>query len=68
MSAKQSVVGSSDYVRSVEQTAEILGVSVRTLRRMQLRGDAPRRIRISDRRYGFRDSEISQFLASRAEA
>jgi predicted DNA-binding transcriptional regulator AlpA len=51
-----------DYVRNRRETAKILGVSVRTLRRMEARGDAPPRVRITERIIGFRDSAIDAFL------
>jgi predicted DNA-binding transcriptional regulator AlpA len=57
-----------DCVRSRQQTADILGISVRTLSRMELRGEAPPRIKITERVIGYRDSEINKFLESRTVA
>ena len=54
-----------DFVRSIPETASILGVSVKTLRRMESRGDAPRRVHVTERIIGFRDSDIQKFLESR---
>lgn len=68
MEKKNGEAAALDHVRSIQQTAEILGVSTRTLHRMQLRGEAPPRIKISDRIFGYRDSAIDHFLASRVEA
>jgi len=57
-----------DYVRNRRETAKILGVSVRTLRRMEARGEAPPRVRITERIIGFRDSAIDAFLNARTAA
>lgn len=54
-----------DFVRRPQETAERLGVSVRTLRRMELRKEISA-IQITDRCKGFRDSEIEKFLNARA--
>ena len=59
---------SADYVRSRREAAQILGVSVRTLRRMELSGKAPPRIQVTDRVVGYRDSEINRFLEARTVA
>ena len=55
-----------DYVRGRAETAKILGISVRTLTRMEANGMAPARVRITDRIVGYRQSAIDQFLAERA--
>ena len=57
-----------DYVRSRQEAAKIMGVSVRTLKRMELRGEAPPRVKITERIIGYRDSAIDQFLTSRTAA
>jgi predicted DNA-binding transcriptional regulator AlpA len=57
-----------DYVRTRKQVAEFLGISLRTLQRMESRGEIPGRIRVSDRIYGYRQSTIDRFLASRTAA
>jgi predicted DNA-binding transcriptional regulator AlpA len=54
-----------DYVRSRRDAARILGVSVRTLDRLDRLGNAPRRTRITDRLVGYRDSAIKEFLDAR---
>jgi predicted DNA-binding transcriptional regulator AlpA len=59
------VMDNIDYVRSRKQTAARLNISVKTLQRMEQRGEAPPRVRITERRYGYRDSAIEQFLKSR---
>jgi predicted DNA-binding transcriptional regulator AlpA len=57
-----------DLVRSRREIADLLGISVRTLTRMETRGEMPPRTRISDRRFGYRDSVIKQFLDARTAA
>ena len=57
-----------DYVRSRRETAQRLGVSVKTLRRMETRGQAPARVKITDRIIGYRDSAINAFLNARTAA
>jgi predicted DNA-binding transcriptional regulator AlpA len=54
-----------DYVRTRKETAKILGVSLRTLTRMETQGKMPARIRVSDRITGYRDSTIQKFLEDR---
>jgi predicted DNA-binding transcriptional regulator AlpA len=62
MTTENSVI---DYVRTRRETAKILGISVRTLTRLEQRGEAPPRIKISDRIIGYRSSAINQFLNAR---
>lgn len=57
---------SIDFVRSRAEAARILGISTRTLARMEANGMAPARVRITDRIVGYRQSAIDQFLAERA--
>jgi predicted DNA-binding transcriptional regulator AlpA len=57
-----------DYVRSREQFAALLGISVRTLARMEQKGETPPRVRISDNRVGYRQSAIDRFIAERTAA
>jgi predicted DNA-binding transcriptional regulator AlpA len=57
-----------DYVRSRAETAKILGISVRTLTRMEAKGQAPSRVKLTERITGYRDSEISKFLDARTAA
>jgi predicted DNA-binding transcriptional regulator AlpA len=54
-----------DFVRTRKETADILRVSVNTLRRMELRGKAPARTMITDRIVGYRQSAIDHFLSQR---
>jgi excisionase family DNA binding protein len=56
-----------DFILTQKQAAERLGISTQTLVRMQARGDLPR-VQISDRRVGYRHSDISNFLNARAKA
>ena len=56
-----------DRIRTRRETADRLRVSVRTLTRLERRGVMPPRIKITDRIFGYRDSSIDQFLASRVE-
>jgi predicted DNA-binding transcriptional regulator AlpA len=65
MSTKTDTI---DYVRSRQETAQILRVSLRTFRRMEMRGEAPPRIRVTERVFGYRDSAINEFLTSRTAA
>lgn len=55
-----------DRIRTRKQVADLLSVSTRTLTRMENRGELPPRIRITDRRVGYRESDIAAFIASRA--
>lgn len=54
-----------DFVRSKKETAERLGISVQTLDRMR---DQLPRIKISERRVGFRDFDIAKFITARTHA
>jgi len=54
-----------DLFRSRKETAELLRCSLRTLRRLELRGELPPRIKVSDRIFGWRDSQINEFLKAR---
>ena len=66
--AKKSETAPIDYVRSRREAAKIMGVSVRTLTRMERSGQAPPRIRVSARIVGYRDSAINEFLNARTAA
>lgn len=50
---------------SPEQTAELLGISLRTLRRMWQQGEGPAVIRVSARRQGCRPEDIDAYLDER---
>ena len=54
-----------DRVLDRMETAAILGISKRTLQRMETRGAAPARVKISDRIIGYRESAIREFLEAR---
>ena len=53
-----------DYVHTRRQAASILGISTRTLMRIEARGELPR-VQISPRVVGYRHSEIEKFLSAR---
>jgi predicted DNA-binding transcriptional regulator AlpA len=57
-----------DRVVSEAQAAQILGYSKDTLRREFRTGRAPARVRLSDRRIGYRLSAIYRFLEACTEA
>jgi predicted DNA-binding transcriptional regulator AlpA len=54
-----------DLILTRPEVAQRLRISVRTLSRMENRGDLTGRIRISDRIFGYRNSAIERFLANR---
>jgi hypothetical protein len=54
-----------DLILTRPEVAQRLRISVRTLSRMENRGDLTGRIRISDRIFGYRNSVIERFLANR---
>ena len=56
-----------DHVVAESATAEIIGVSKATLRRMVERGEGPRRLKLSARRVGYRMSDLAEWLNSRGE-
>jgi predicted DNA-binding transcriptional regulator AlpA len=55
-----------DRIRTREEFAAILSVSTRTLARMEGRGELPPRVQVSDRRIGWRSSDIEKFIQSRS--
>jgi predicted DNA-binding transcriptional regulator AlpA len=57
-----------DYVRSIRETAEILGIGVPSLRVLIRDGKGPQVTRLSARRIGIRDSHREAWLDSRAQA
>lgn len=65
MTTKEDTI---DFVRGRAETAKILGISVRTLTRMEARGEAPPRVKITTRVIGYRDTEIKKFLDARTAA
>jgi predicted DNA-binding transcriptional regulator AlpA len=54
-----------DRVRRRDEAAEILGISTRTLMRLEKAGNAPARVQLSERVIGYRDSAIRAFLDSK---
>lgn len=54
-----------DFVRRREEAAKMLGISTRTLARMEKDGKAPARTQITNRCFGYRHSVLSAFLNSR---
>ena len=54
-----------DRVRSLRDTADLLGISVATLRRLIADGVGPKVVRVSERRPGIRDSERERWLSER---
>jgi predicted DNA-binding transcriptional regulator AlpA len=55
-----------DYVRTIKQTAEILGIGEPSLRVMIREGRGPKVTRLSARRIGIRDSHRQAWLDARA--
>jgi predicted DNA-binding transcriptional regulator AlpA len=55
-----------DRVRTLAETADLLGISVPTLRRLIAAGTGPKVIRLSPRRLGIRDSDREAFLQENA--
>jgi predicted DNA-binding transcriptional regulator AlpA len=55
-----------DRVRSLQETAELLGIGIATLRRMIAAGTGPTVTRLSARRLGIRDSHREAFLDAHA--
>ena len=53
-----------DRVRSIPETADIVGVSPGHLRRLIARGEGPRIIRLSARKNGVRDSDREAWLTA----
>ncbi len=56
-----------DHIVTESATAEIIGVSKPTLRRMVDRGEGPRRLKLSTRRVGYRLSDLEQWLSGRGQ-
>ena len=56
-----------DCVLTEAETAKALGYSRDTLRREFRRGRAPARVRLSERRIGYRWSEIDRWLKAQTE-
>jgi hypothetical protein len=58
--------GGGDRVRSIKETADLLGIGIATLRRMIAAGEGPIVTRVSPRRLGIRDSHRTAFLDANA--
>jgi predicted DNA-binding transcriptional regulator AlpA len=58
-------LGLPDRVISEALAAEFLGISHDTLKRMHAAGKGPRRIRVSDRRVGYKLSELKAYVDRR---
>jgi excisionase family DNA binding protein len=54
-------------VLTVNQAAERLGVSPRTLRRWSQSGEGPRMIKLSERRIGVRQRDLDDWLEQRPQ-
>jgi predicted DNA-binding transcriptional regulator AlpA len=57
-----------DTILSNLQAAEMIGCHRATLEKLHRRGEGPPRIRISDRRFGYRLGDLRQWLQSRVSA
>jgi predicted DNA-binding transcriptional regulator AlpA len=55
-----------DRVRSLAETARLIGISLPTLRRLIANGTGPRTVRPSPRRIGVRDSDREAYLDAKA--
>jgi predicted DNA-binding transcriptional regulator AlpA len=56
-----------DRLRSANEAAEMLAMSKKTLTRLGQRGEGPRRVQVSERIFGYRESEIQKFIDSRTK-
>jgi predicted DNA-binding transcriptional regulator AlpA len=60
--------GGLDRLITEKATAEILGTSPDTLRRLGQRGEGPTRRKVSPRRVGYRVSEVEAYRDGRPKA
>ena len=58
---------SPDQVLSDELLASLMGTSIDTLQRLRVKGDAPPRTRLSERRHGTRMRDYQEWLDSKRE-
>lgn len=65
MSLVEQTQTTLDHIIAESATANIIGVSTATLRRMVERGEGPRRLKLSARRIGYRMSDLEAWLRSR---
>lgn len=54
-----------DRIINEKDAAAMLGLNPRTLQRHSEIGKAPPRVRITDRRVGYRESDLQTFIATR---
>ena len=54
-----------DFVLRREEAARVLGISTRTLTRLEKIGKAPPRTTISERCFGYRQSSLTEYLNQR---
>ena len=54
-----------DCIRSRKEFAQRLNITTRTLDRMDMAGELPPRVQISERRVGYRESDIARFISTR---
>jgi predicted DNA-binding transcriptional regulator AlpA len=55
-------------VRSIKDTAAVLGISYATLKRLLATGDGPKLTRLTQRRVGVQDRHIEEWMAARVTA
>lgn len=65
--AFNSAIGGGDRLRSIPETAEVLGLGVATLRRMIASGKGPAVTHLSARRRGIRDSHLQIWINAQAK-
>ena len=53
-------------VRSRREVDDLLGISLSSLARLEASGEFPGRTKITERRYGWRDSAINEFIRARS--
>jgi predicted DNA-binding transcriptional regulator AlpA len=54
-----------DCIRSRKEFAQRINVTIRTLDRMDAAGELPPKVQISERRVGYRESDIARFISTR---
>jgi predicted DNA-binding transcriptional regulator AlpA len=52
-------------VVTIAQACEMMSISVDTLRRLHIKGEAPPRVCLSARRYGYRVAALKHWIKSR---
>jgi predicted DNA-binding transcriptional regulator AlpA len=56
-----------DRVISRQETARMLSVSMATFERLERAGVLPRRIQVSQRRFGYLESDLAKYLTYRRD-